>query len=115
MDARLHVDEHVLAPEAIDDLGAGDELAPPLDEQDEQIHRVALESNGAALAAELVRRDVELEVAKAKPLAWIGDQLLSRTRSAGLNACMFLRLQLQTKARRSAAVLHGQPLCAHRA
>ena len=69
MDARLHVDEHVLAPEELDDLGPRHEVAPPLDEQQEQVHRMALETNRAAVAAQLVGRDVELEIAEAERLA----------------------------------------------
>ena len=69
MDARLDVDEDVLAPEELDDLGPRHEVVPPLDEQEEQVHRMALETNRAAVAAQLVGRDVELEIAEAERFA----------------------------------------------
>ena len=72
VDARLDVDEHVLAPQPLDDVGTGDEIVPPLDEQEQQIHRMALETHRAAVATQLVGSDVELEVAEAQGLAGLG-------------------------------------------
>jgi hypothetical protein len=51
IDACLHVNEHVLAPQLLDDVVSADELTSMLDQQDEQIHRPPLESDRAALAA----------------------------------------------------------------
>ena len=42
------------------------ELAPALDEQDQEVHRLPLEPDGSPVAAQLVGRDVQLEVAEAK-------------------------------------------------
>ena len=72
VDACLDVDEHVLAPQPVDDLGARDEDIPPLDQQEQQIHRMAFEAHRAAVAAQLVGGDVELEVAEAEGLAGLG-------------------------------------------
>ena len=46
VDAVLGVDEDFAGPEALGDLGAGDELALPGGEQDEQLHRLALDAQG---------------------------------------------------------------------
>jgi hypothetical protein len=35
----VDIDKDILAPEAISDLLAGDQLPPPLNQQDEQLHR----------------------------------------------------------------------------
>jgi hypothetical protein len=64
VDAGLHVDEDVLAPQQLDDVGARHELLPALDEEDEHVHRLPLETDDAAMPAQLVGGDVELEVAE---------------------------------------------------
>jgi hypothetical protein len=79
IDARLHIDEDVLAPQLIDDVTAGDELTSTFDEKDEEIHRLSFESDRAAVTAQRVRRDIELEVAKAKRLTRIGHPRSSET------------------------------------
>jgi hypothetical protein len=71
----VDVDEDVFAPEPVDDLAARDEQASAPDQQDQQIHRLALESNRTPpSAAQLVGRDVELELAETKRLLWVGRQ-----------------------------------------
>ena len=62
---RLHIDEDVLPPQALDDLVAGDELTAPLDQEDQQIHRQALEAHRLPVAPQLVGGDIELEAAEA--------------------------------------------------
>ena len=46
VDAVFGVDEDFARPEALGDLCAGDELALARDEQDEQLHRLALDAQG---------------------------------------------------------------------
>ena len=55
VDAGLDVDEHVLAPQSIDDVATGDELTSTLDQQDQEVHRLPPEFDRAALPAQLVR------------------------------------------------------------
>ena len=62
VDRRVRVDEYVLAPEPLEDLGPGDELSPPLGEEYEQLHRELLEPFHTAAAAQLVARQVQLDV-----------------------------------------------------
>src|SRR5206468_5049127 len=61
VDGRVRVDEHVLAPEALEDLGSIHELSPTLGEQGEQLHGKLLELFHAAAAAQLVARQVKLD------------------------------------------------------
>ena len=75
---RLHIDEDIFAPQAFDDVGARNEMTAALDQQNEKVHRLPLEPNGTPLPAQFVARDVELEVAKAKPLAGINRPNLRR-------------------------------------
>jgi hypothetical protein len=70
--AGFDIDEHTLAPQQVDDLTAGDELLPPLDQQDQQVHRLALDPNGPPVSPQLVAGDVQLILAEAKRLAWAG-------------------------------------------
>ena len=71
VDAGLHVDEHVLAPQPIDDLGPRDELLPSLDEQDEEVHGLPFEPHGMTLPAQLVGGEIELAVPEPqRPGAW---------------------------------------------
>src|SRR5258708_8743251 len=72
IDACLHVDEPVLTPQSVDNVGARNKLASAFDEQKEEVHRLPFESDGTPTAAQLVANDVELEVAKAERLARIG-------------------------------------------
>ena len=66
VDTVLDVDEHVLAPERVHDFTPRDELVSPPNEQDQQIHGLPLESDATSVAAQLVGRYVEREVAKVK-------------------------------------------------
>ena len=72
VDAGLDVDEHVFAPQAIDDVAAGDELTSALDQQDQEVHRLPPKFDRASLAAQLVRGDIELEVAETECLVRTG-------------------------------------------
>jgi hypothetical protein len=65
VDARLDVYEHVFSPQTVDDVAAGDELVPALDQQDQEIHWLTLEPDRAAKVAQSVRGNVELEILKA--------------------------------------------------
>src|SRR6185436_6492269 len=69
IDARLHVDEHIIAPQPRDDVLSCHQLPASLNEQDQQIHRLALEPNRLAAAPQLVAPRVELEVCESKHLA----------------------------------------------
>ena len=70
----LDIDEDVLGPEAGDDVTPRDELTAPLDEEDEQVHRLPLEPYRSALTAQLVGGDVELEVVKPEGLVRFGGR-----------------------------------------
>ncbi len=48
-----------------------DQVVPPLDQQQEEVHRVTLEANRAVVTAKLVGRDVELEITEAEGVAGI--------------------------------------------
>ena len=58
----LGVDEDVFAPETVDDLLAGDDVAILFEEQKEQLHGDAFEFQGAAVAAQLETGGVQLEL-----------------------------------------------------
>lgn len=74
VDTVLHIDEHVLAPERVGDLAPRDQLTSPPHEQDQDIQGLPFESDPMSVAAQFVRRDVELEVANAKrPAEFRGD------------------------------------------
>jgi len=62
--AHFRVDEDARPPEPVDDVAAWNQLAPPFDEQNEQVHRAPLDPDRLAAAAESVRRDVELEISE---------------------------------------------------
>jgi hypothetical protein len=62
IDAVLGIDEDFARPEPIGDFAASDELTFPGGEQDEQLHRLALDAQGAAVAEQLERPAVEPEV-----------------------------------------------------
>ena len=68
VDAHLHIDEDVLTPEPGDDRFARHQFPASFDEQDQQIHRLALEPDGTAFPPQFVALHVELEVAEAKHL-----------------------------------------------
>jgi hypothetical protein len=72
VDTGLDVHEDVRAPQPLDDIGARDELPTTLDQEDQQIHRLPLESNRAPVVAQFVRGEIEHEIAEAKRLAGIG-------------------------------------------
>ena len=100
VDAGLDVHEHVLAPEPIDDVAAGDELTAALDQQDQEVHRLPPELDRPALPAQLVTRDIELEVAEAENLSRF--QGLHRARpdplqchKAGWKSCLVCHLAFQ--------------------
>jgi hypothetical protein len=69
VDAGFDIDEHVLSPEPVDDLAPEDQLAPARDEEEEQVHRLALQPHEAPAAAQLVRGGVELELAEPERMA----------------------------------------------
>ena len=58
--------EDALAPEVVDDLLAGDELAGALDQEGQQLERDALKADWLTAATKLVGELVELEVLKSK-------------------------------------------------
>ena len=66
VDAGLDVDEDVRPPEPLGDLGARDELSRPLDQQDQQVHRLPPQLHPPALSPQLVRTEVQLELAEAE-------------------------------------------------
>ena len=66
------VDEHVLSPQALDDLAVREELGSTLHQQDQEVHRLPFQPDRAAVAAELVGGQVELEIAEAECLARMG-------------------------------------------
>jgi hypothetical protein len=68
--ASVDVDEHLLAPQAVDDLFARHQLTSPLDEHEQEVHRLLFEPNRTAPATQFVSCDVQLEVAEAKHLAY---------------------------------------------
>ena len=68
VDAGFDINEHVLAPQPVDDVAAGDELTSVFDQQDEEVHWASLEFDGAPLAPQLVRGDIELEITEPKRL-----------------------------------------------
>ena len=72
VDAVFDVDEHVLAPQMIGDVGARDELLPTLHQQDEEVHRLPFQLHGQPSATQLAGGDVELEVEKAIRLVSLG-------------------------------------------
>ena len=72
VDAGLDVDEDVLAPQPIDDVFAGHQLTSPLDQHDQEVHRLSFEPDRAAAAAQLVAGDVQLELAEAEDSARVG-------------------------------------------
>ena len=74
VDAGLDVDEDVLGPEPGDDVAPRDELAPPLDQQDEEVHRLPLEPYRLPFTPQLVGRDVQLEGVKAERLGRFGGR-----------------------------------------
>ena len=74
VDARVDVDKDVFSPEPVDDLGAGDELPPVLDEQNEQVHRLPFEANRPSVATQLAGAKIELEVAESKRLAGLNHR-----------------------------------------
>ena len=73
MDTRFDVDEHVLPPQAIDDVAAREELGPTLHQQDQEVHRLPFQPDRVAVAAELVGGPGRSsEIAEAECLARIG-------------------------------------------
>jgi hypothetical protein len=66
VNAGFDVHEDVLAPQLVDDLAATHQQAPPLDQHDEQVHRLPLEPARTPVPAQLVGCDVELEVPEPK-------------------------------------------------
>ena len=62
IDSLFDVDEHIFAPQLAGDLLAGDQLAPLLYHEHEQLQRQAFEPNRAATAAELKAAVIQLEI-----------------------------------------------------
>src|SRR5215471_10014158 len=63
VDATIDVYEDVFAPQFVDDLLARDQFAPPLDEEDEKVHRLAFEFDPFAVYGEFVAVEVNAELA----------------------------------------------------
>ena len=61
IDTRFDLDEHILFPKPRNDLRACDQFAATLHEQDEQVHRLALEPHGPPITTQLICTDIELE------------------------------------------------------
>jgi hypothetical protein len=61
VDAVFGVDVDLLAPEPLDDLRARDDVAVPLREQNQQVHRNPFELDDAVAAAQFAPRGVQLE------------------------------------------------------
>jgi hypothetical protein len=53
-------------------VSTSNERATPLHQQDEQIHRLALEVNRTTVVTQFVGGYVEIELAKPEDLAWFG-------------------------------------------
>src|SRR5688500_7684729 len=64
MHTGFDVHKDILAPQLVDYLAATHQQAPPLDQHDQQVHRLPLEPASAPVPAQLVGCDVELEVAE---------------------------------------------------
>ena len=64
VDAVVDVDKDTLAPEAVGDLFAGDELSIPLDQQDEQLHWEFLQAEEALAPLQPITGLVERELAE---------------------------------------------------
>jgi hypothetical protein len=62
----LDVNEYVLTPKSIDDVAAANELASPMDQQDQNVHRLTTQFHSAAEAAQLAPRHIELEIIEAE-------------------------------------------------
>jgi hypothetical protein len=60
------VDEDFAFPEAFGDFRAGNELTVGLDQEDEELHRLALEGDPSAVAAQFEAAAVERELAELK-------------------------------------------------
>ena len=108
MNARLDVHEHVIAPQALDDVGARDEESATFDEQNEHVHRLSLEANRSAMTAQLVRCDVELEIAKAKRLAGIQHRIVQDARVQCHKSAALCQLPLRKNSSDSPAILPGR-------
>ena len=107
--AGVDVDEDVLAPQPVDDVVARHQLTSPLDEHDQEVHRLPFEPNRTAAATQFVSRDVQLEVAEAERLT-LGWTSASRAHFVTCRQGSPLRyLERQEINRISPAVLHGQP------
>src|SRR5918994_526964 len=84
VDAGVHIHEDIFTPELIDDLGPRHQMPAALDEQDEQVHRLAFEPNEAAAATQLVRGRIEFVIAEAERF---GEVLTGHHRAIeGLNS-----------------------------
>ncbi len=70
MDGGLDVNEHVLPPKSFrQSLQCERAEAGPLDEQDQQIHRLPLEPHATVAAKKLEAPQIEREISKANDLA----------------------------------------------
>jgi hypothetical protein len=88
-------------------LAPRDELTSSPHEQNQEIHRLPLESDPMSVAAQLVRRDIKHEVAKAKrPVVFRERHLLVALRCHNSSDCR--QLERQIIDRLSPAPLHGQ-------
>jgi hypothetical protein len=73
----LNVNEDPLLPQPSGNLASRDELAATLDQQDQEIHRLALQPDCPPVAAQLVAGNVEREVAEQQLLGTGGHQHVS--------------------------------------
>jgi len=64
-DAGFDIDEHVWAPQPLDDRVARDQLTPVLHEQDEKVHRLPLQPDWEPVTTELICGNVQLEIQEA--------------------------------------------------
>src|SRR6185437_7920878 len=69
VDAGLDVDEDVFGPQVVDDVAARYELAPPPDQEDQKIHRLASQLDRTAQTPERIGGLIELEVPKSQRFA----------------------------------------------
>jgi hypothetical protein len=79
VNAGFDVDEYILSPQEIDDLGMTDEHASALDEQRQDVHGLALQSNRSPAAAQLVGGYVELDSANRNVSRESGSSIVRTT------------------------------------
>ncbi len=76
VDAMLHIEENVFAPEALGDFFAGNELTLALGEKDEELHGELFDTQNALALLQDIARVVEYEVAE---MELLGRRSLARS------------------------------------